>query len=114
MKTLIALAAIAGTAILSIQPAAADYFERRQAKQSHRIEHGIRNGSLTYHEAARLRAEQSRIARYESHAKRDGYVSPAERARLAAAQDRASRHIYFEKHDGQTRGAWRRRWSRWW
>ena len=105
---------IASVGAALVTPAAAyDGINSRQAKQSHRIAVGERNGSLTRYEASRLRWEQSRIARYERYARADGRLSMYERARIAAAQDRASRHIYHEKHDGDRRHSYRRA-LRWW
>ena len=102
----------AATLVAATTIAQADYIDRRQANQASRIEQGLRSGQLTRHEAARLKAEQDRIAAMERAAKRDGYLSPAERARINAAQNHASRHIYAEKHDGQNRWSWFG-WRRW-
>lgn len=85
--------------------------DRRQLNQEIRIERGLRDGTLTRFEAARLKAEQDRIQRLEYEARRDGYVSAAERDRLRAAQNSASRNIYLERHDYESRGPNRRWWS---
>jgi hypothetical protein len=86
--------------------------DRRQGHQERRIEHGLRDGSLTGHEYRRLKQEQQRIEALERRAKRDGVITPYERQQIRGAQRDASRHIYHEQHDGQHRG-WRR-WVRWW
>ncbi|MEZ5842258.1 MAG: hypothetical protein R3D27_00810 [Hyphomicrobiaceae bacterium] len=108
------LPAIVATAIIAFatSAAASDRIDARQDRQIARISQGVRSGELTQREAARLRAEQSRIALMEARARADGHLSAGERARIAAAQDRASRHIYAEKHDGERRHA-TRRWHRW-
>ena len=114
MSKLIATAAAAAAVTLSFAaPAFADRVDARQARQADRIEQGLRNGTLTRHEAAHLKAEQDRIAAMERQAERDGRLSPAERARLDAAQDAASRHIRAEKHDFENRRRSRWGWGRW-
>lgn len=85
--------------------------DKRQQNQEIRIQQGLRDGSLTRSEAARLKAEQERIQRLESEAKRDGYVSAAERDRLRAAQNAASRSIAQERHDYESRDTKRKWWS---
>lgn len=110
-KTLVtAAAAVAVTMTLATAPAFADRVDARQARQADRIDQGVRNGSLTRTEAARLKAEQDHIAAMERQAERDGRVTRDERARLDAAQDQASRNIRAEKHDSEGRN---RGWNRW-
>ena len=94
--------AVAAT-LITLTPALADQVDKRQAKQSHRIEQGVRSGQLTKFEAARLKAEQKRIAGLERRFERDGHLSRNERTVLRAAQNRAGKHIRAEKHDGQNR-----------
>ncbi|MGE4129173.1 MAG: hypothetical protein AB7E80_13505 [Hyphomicrobiaceae bacterium] len=100
---LLATTAFAIGATLSALPASADQIDRRQARQSDRIEQGIRSGSLTPREAAQLRQQQAYIRDLERKYERDGRLSPQERARLNAALDAANRSIYREKHDAQSR-----------
>lgn len=66
---------------------------QRDVNQDRRIETGLKNGSLTTGEAARLERDQSRIDRLQAKALNDGHLSPAERQQLTAAQNRASHHI---------------------
>ncbi len=111
-KSIATVAAAIATMTIAAAPAFADRVDARQARQADRIQDGLRDGSLTRLEAARLKAEQSRIAALERQAERDGYLSSAERARLAAAQRAASRNIYEERHDAQNRSRGWRRWGR--
>lgn len=85
--------------------------DKRQLNQEIRIQQGLRDGSLTRYEAARLKVEQDRIQRLETEARRDGFVSAAERERLRRAQNAASRSIYQERHDFESRNDRRRWWS---
>ena len=107
---------------LAALPAAADSFDVEARAQHERIESGIRNGSLTYREAATLREEQHRITRMIVRAREDGRVDPYERREIERAQVQASAHIYREKHDAEVAprryGWWQRTGydgrSRWW
>jgi len=89
--------------------------DAREAYEQREIDRGIRDGSLTPGEAARLERGMDRIGRYEDRARADGRVSPYERQRLDGMLDREQRSIYRETHDGQRadgrgwgdRGGWR-------
>lgn len=75
---------------------------QRDVNQQERIEQGLKSGSLSTAEAARLEREQSAISRQQSRALADGKLTPAERARLNASQNKASRDIAAAKHNGVT------------
>lgn len=76
--------------------------ERRELQQQ-RIGQGIRNGSLTAPEAARLERQQARLNREIRGMRSDGRFTARERARVQHQQNRLSRHIYRQKHDRQFR-----------
>jgi hypothetical protein len=73
--------------------------KRREVRQSRRIRHGVRSGSLTRRETSRLAAQQARIRAHEKHAKADGVVTAGERARIQRQENRANRNIYRKKHN---------------
>jgi hypothetical protein len=73
----------------------------RLANQADRISSGIRDGSLTAGEAARLERQQARIFREEQRFASDGSLSPAERQKLHQDVERASGRIWRERHDAQ-------------
>jgi len=77
--------------------------DRREHRQQRRIHHGVKSGSLTKREAARLEAQQAETRRLEAKAKSDGTVTRKERAHLQSRENKTSRHIYRQKHDAQTR-----------
>ncbi len=106
---LASLTALSLSAALSTA-ASADEIDRRQSYQQQRIQQGLRSGEITRFEAARLQAEQARIAQMERRAEADGRVDRREAAAIRNAQNEASRHIYQESHDSQKRGNWFRRW----
>jgi hypothetical protein len=72
---------------------------QREAIQERQIQEGMRTGSLTPQEAARLEAEQRRIRETEARMRADGRLDPRERRRLERMQEKAERDIYREKHD---------------
>jgi hypothetical protein len=76
----------------------------RNAKQEQRIANGVKDGSLTNHEAAKLERGQSRVDHKEARAGADGHVGAGEQARAQRSEDRQSRRIHRQKHDAQVRG----------
>lgn len=76
----------------------------RQANLDHRIDVGVRNGSLTRTEARRLRIEFQQIAALEQHYRRTGGgLNAAERRDLDDRFDRLSARIRYERADWQDR-----------
>lgn len=73
----------------------------RNTLQQQRIDAGVRDGSLTVREAARLERGQARVGRQEFRAGRDGQVTAGEQRRIERQQDRQSRRIHRQRHDGQ-------------
>lgn len=92
-------------AMMSVQIASArtPYINKRQCAQHHRIQQGVRNGSLTHREAAHLKMQQAHIRHDKMLAMADGHVSPRERAIINREQNKADRNIYRQKHDVQYR-----------
>src|SRR5436190_1715007 len=76
---------------------------QRDLNQQGRIEQGLKSGSLTTREAAKLERGQARVNRAEARAGADGRVGPNEQRRIQKAENRQSKRIYREKHDAQTR-----------
>jgi hypothetical protein len=102
MKKAIAMTVVAAFLAGSTTVFAAG-FERRQVSQQHRIHQGIRSGSLTPGETARLEREQFRTKRLERRLKADGKFTARDRARVHHRLNRSSRRIYRAKHNGRTR-----------
>jgi hypothetical protein len=102
MKSTAALIAV--MTILMATPAFAQRGASRHARQSARINEGVRSGDLTRGEAAKLRTRQ---AASRAQLQRDrvdgGGLTAAERRKTERRQDRLSRDIYRQKNDGQTR-----------
>ena len=76
-------------------------FDARLADQERRIAEGLRDGSLTPAEAARLQQAESRLNREAARIQADGVITPQERARMERHLDRVSREILHQQHDGQ-------------
>ena len=70
---------------------------QRDVNQQTRIEQGLKTGSLSTAEAARLEKQQSQIERLQARELKNGKLTAAERARLTAAQDKASHDIHAAK-----------------
>ena len=77
--------------------------DNRQHRQQKRIKQGLKNGSLTKREAAKLEAGQAKTRKMERKAKADGTVTESERAKLQHRENKTSKKIYHQKHDNQTR-----------
>lgn len=77
--------------------------DQRQARQRQRIEHGVRSGRITPHEARRLIHQQREIRHMERRAIADGVVTTREQQRLEQAQNRASQSIQRRSYDRQPR-----------
>lgn len=77
----------------------------RQRMQQERIGQGIKSGSLTPAEAARMENQEKHINREvaSDRAANGGTLTPGERARVNHQQNKVSRHIYHQKHDAQAR-----------
>ena len=90
----------AATAVWAQNP-----INQRQRNQQARIGQGVRNGSLTAAEAARLERQEAAIHREvrRGRAENGGTLTPQERRQVTRQQNRLSRRIYRQKHNGQYR-----------
>lgn len=86
----------------SSQRAQAD--TQRNIDQQRRIDNGVRDGSLTTHEASRLERGQAHVDSREARAGADGHVGAAEQRRIARADNRQSARIHRQRHDAQAKG----------
>jgi hypothetical protein len=105
MITILAGALLTGTATMSF---AADEKEgaikQRKENQQKRIAQGVKNGSLTSQETARIEHRESKL---NKEVRRDrkangGNLTNKEKAKVNHQQDKLSKEIYKQKHDGQT------------
>ena len=75
----------------------------RKENQQKRIGNGVKNGSLTPKETARLENKQAKLnqeIRTERQAN-GGNLTNKEKAQVNRQQNRLSKDIYKQKHDGQ-------------
>jgi len=86
----------------SSQRAQADV--QRDVNQQQRINAGVRDGSLTGHEAAGLERGQSHVDAREARAGADGHIGAGEQRRIQHADNRQSRRIHRQRHDAQVKG----------
>ena len=104
LKTAITATAIlvAGTAMAS-----ANSIENRQERQYDRIEAGRENGSITWLEGLRLRAEQRHIARVDEYLEdANGHLSKSNWRAVHRLQNEASEHIQEAKDNDHYRPWW--------
>jgi hypothetical protein len=76
---------------------------QRNINQQQRIEQGVKSGSLTTREAAKLERGQARDTRLEARAGADGNVGAREQRRIQKNENQQSRRIHREKHDAQSK-----------
>src|SRR5499426_1250971 len=77
--------------------------DRRERNQQNRVANGLKNGSLTSGEAAKIERDEAKIQRDEARARADGVVTARERARLNRELNHTSREIYRDKHNRRRR-----------
>jgi hypothetical protein len=73
--------------------------DRRDENQLHRINQGVRNGSLTPDEAKGLRQKEDSMEAMEKQFESDGKMTRDESKQLNQQLNDASRMIFAEKHD---------------
>jgi hypothetical protein len=100
-RTLIAAALTLAFAGAHAQTNAATTVQR-DVNQQTRIENGLKDGSLSTREGAKLEREESRVERLQARDLKDGKLSPAERAQLNAAQNKVSRDVAAARHNTVT------------
>ncbi len=75
----------------------------RDVHQQGRIAAGVRDGSLTHHEAASLERGQAATERREAVAGANGHVSASEQAVVQRSENHQSRRIHRERANGAVR-----------
>jgi hypothetical protein len=75
--------------------------KQREQNQKARIKEGVKDGSVTKAEAAKLKQEQRQIKGDVKAAHADGVVTGKEAAKITREQNKASRDIVKQKHDKQ-------------
>src|SRR5262249_8512710 len=67
--------------------------DRREQNQQNRVANGLKDGSLTSGEAAKIEGEEAKIQQDEAKAKADGVVTSSERNHHNREQNQTSREI---------------------
>jgi len=86
----------------SSQRAQADV--QRDVSQQQRINNGVRDGSLTNREAAKLERGQAHVDAREARAGANGHISAREQRGIQRADNRQSVRIHRQRHDAQVKG----------
>src|SRR5215475_11301929 len=75
--------------------------DRREQHQQNRVANGLKNGSLTSGEAAKIERDEQKINRDEAKAKADGVVTAREKAKLNRELNHTNREIRRDKHNNR-------------
>jgi hypothetical protein len=102
-KVFFSLVLVAGMSAYTFAQTATPVIKEQQENQRDRIQNGVKNGSLTRREAARMRHRVGETHQDVKEAKADGVVTHEERADIKHEQAQNSKAIYRQKHDGQRR-----------
>jgi hypothetical protein len=102
-KVFFSLVLVAGMSTYTFAQTATPVIKEQQENQRERIQDGVKNGSLTRREAARMRHKVGETRQDVKEAKADGVVTKDERADIKQEQAKNSKAIYRQKHDGQRR-----------
>ncbi len=86
-----------------VQPKANNEVNARQKLQQQRVAQGIKSGSLTPAETAKLESKDAKINHEVKDMREDngGKLTPAERAKVNQKQNRVSQQIYNKNHNAQ-------------
>lgn len=102
-KVFFSLVLVAGMSAYTFAQTATPVAKERQENQRERIQDGVKDGSLTRREAARMRHREKETHQDIKEAKSDGVVTKEERVEIKQEQNQNSKAIYRQKHDGQRR-----------
>jgi hypothetical protein len=104
MKNFLMMAAVAGMLIGATGIASADErIHSRKENQQDRIGNGVKNGSLTPKETARLEHKEANLNKEirTDRKQNGGNLTNNEKAQVNRQQNRLSKDIYKQKHDAQ-------------
>jgi hypothetical protein len=96
------IAGILTTALFALAPVYGQgALKERQENQKDRIKAGVKDGSVTKVEAAKMRKDQKEIKGDIKDARADGVVTGKEAAKITREQNKASRDIVKQRNDKQ-------------
>ena len=95
--------ALIGCLLVTTAAAYADGIQDRQTFQLGQIEQGRQDGSITWREGLRLRAEQQRISTVRRELEVDGRLPTVNRRVLYRMQDDAAEHIEEARYNARHR-----------
>jgi hypothetical protein len=78
--------------------------KQRKENQQKRVAQGVKSGSLTPRETARIEHQESKLNKEVRRGRKanGGNLTNKEKAKVDHQQDKLSKEIYNQKHDGQT------------
>ncbi len=97
------MAIVAAALTFVLSASAQGRIEQRKDNQQARIASGIKNGSLTAGETARLEHREAGLNRqiHNERAANGGRLTAGERAQVNREQNHLSRNIYRDKHNAR-------------
>lgn len=78
--------------------------KNRVTRQNKRIKQGVKSGSITKKESAKIAKQRKHLKKSTKRAKADGKVTAKERRKLRGQLNRSSKTIYKSKHNIRTSG----------
>ncbi len=102
-KLLLSMAIAAAALMFVLSASAQGRIEQRKDNQQARIASGVKNGSLTAGETARLERREAGLNRqiHNERAAHGGRLTAGERTQVNREQNRLSRNIYRNKHNAR-------------
>jgi hypothetical protein len=101
--SILSSALLIGSATMSFAAVEQGKIQQRKENQQKRIAQGVKSGSLTPHETARIENNEAKLnkeVRTDRKAN-GGNLTNKEKAQVNRQQNRLSKEIYNQKHDGQ-------------
>jgi hypothetical protein len=96
-----AIVAVIGFSSIGYAQTTTRRVDRREQHQQKRVADGLKDGSITSGEAAKIERDEAKIQRDEAKAKADGVVTAQEKAKLNRELNHTSREIRRDKHNNR-------------
>lgn len=95
-----------GSSTATPPPVTGKTIHQRKVNQQKRIGQGVKSGSLTAGETAKLEKKEKKINKEERNMRSEngGKLTKADKAKINRQQNRVSKQIYKKKHNARKRG----------
>src|SRR5215831_6549968 len=92
-----AIVAVIGFSSIGYAQTKTRRIDRREQNQQKRVANGLKDGSLSSGEAAKIERDETKIRQDEAKAKSDGVVTSGERKKLTRELNQTSREIHRDR-----------------